>query len=175
MAAILSKIRAVRSAKWMRRLQAVVCEGDEQEVQQLTILACSAIGSPQLSIWAAFYLYFGHTVPGVILLAYAAATLAGVAACCVNFDYAKVCNHAVLALIFVVNIGISFYEGGLITSNGQLVWAFLAPMGMLIISTRRLASLWMLAFNVAVIALAILPAVPSSPRSRARSARCSAR
>ena len=149
--------------EWMRRLWAVVCEGKEREVKQLTILACSAIGAPQLAIWAAFYLYFGHVVPGVVLLAYAAATLAGVAACCVNFDYAKICNHAVLALIFVVNLGISFYEGGLIASNGQFVWAFLAPMGMLIISTRKVASFWMLAYGVAVIALAIMPAISFEP------------
>ena len=142
---------------------AVAFEGSDQEVKQLTILACSAIGSPQLAIWAAFYLYFGHTVSGVVLLAYAAATLAAVAVGCVNFDYAKICNYAVLALIFVVNLGISFYEGGLIASNGQFVWAFLAPMGMLIISTRQVASLWMLAYGMAVIALATMPAVSLRP------------
>ena len=43
------------------------------------------------------------------------------------------------------------------------MWAFLAPMGMLIISTRRVASLWMVAFNVAVITLAAVPSVSVVP------------
>ncbi len=144
----------------MRRLRAVADEGDERQVKQLLILACSAFGVPQLCVWAGFYLYFGQTVPGMVMLAYAAATVAGVAACCVNFDYVRICNHVVLALIFAVNVGISFYEGGLIASNGQFLWAFLAPMGMLVVSTRLVAGLWMLAFDVAVIALAALPPAP---------------
>jgi len=163
MATFLSIIRAAAGTPWVRRLRAVADEGDERQVKQLVILACSAVGAPQLCVWGVFYLYFGHTVPGIVVLAYAAATMAGVAACCVNFDYVKICNHVVLALIFAVNVGISFYEGGLVASNGQFVWAFLAPMGMLIVSTRLVASLWMLAFNVAVIALAAVPWVSFAP------------
>jgi len=157
MATIRSIIRAALCAGWVRRLRAVADEGDERQIQQLLILACSAFGAPQLCLWAGIYLYFGHTVPGLVMLAYAALTIAGVAACCVNFDYVKICNHVVLALIFAVNVGISFYEGGLIASNGQFVWAFLAPMGMLVISTPRAARLWMLAFNIAVVVLATVP------------------
>jgi guanylate cyclase len=156
-------MRAAASTPWARRLLAVAQEGDERQVKQLLILTCSAVGVPQLVIWAAIYLYFGHAVPGVTLLGYAAVTMAGVAACCVNFDYAKICNRVVLSLIFAVNVAISFYEGGLIASNGQFIWAFLAPMGMLIISSRLVASLWMVAFNVAVIALATVPARSFEP------------
>jgi guanylate cyclase len=156
-------VQAAWSAAWLRRLRTVAEEGDEQHIKQLVILACSAVGAPQLCVWAGLYLTFGHTVPGMVLLAYAVATMAGVAACCVNFDHVRVFNHVVLALIFAVNVGISFYEGGLIASNGQFVWAFLAPMGMLIVSTRLVASLWMLAFNVAVIALAAVPSVSIVP------------
>ncbi len=159
MATILSMMRAAPNVAWVRRLRAMADEGNEQQVKQLTVLVCAAVGAPQLCVWAGVYLYFGHTVPGAVLLTYAAATMAGVAACCVNFDYVKICNHVVLALIFGVNVGISFYEGGLIASNGQFVWAFLAPMGMLIVSTRLVASVWMLAFNLAVIALAAEPSV----------------
>ena len=112
MATILSIIRAVSGAAWVRRLRAVADEGDERQVKQLVILACSALGAPQLCVWAGCYLYFGHTVPGIVMLAYSAATMAGVAACCINFDYVKICNYAVLALIFAVNVGISYYEGG---------------------------------------------------------------
>ena len=163
MAGILSLIPAALSAPWVRRLRAVAEQGDEQQVKQLLILACSAVGAPQLCVWVGFYLHFGHIVPGMVLLAYAAATMTGVVASCVRFDYAKICNHVVLFLIFVVNVGISFYEGGLIASNGQFVWAFLAPMGMLMVSTRLVASLWMLAFNIAVIALATVPSVSFVP------------
>ncbi len=163
METLVSRIRAVPSARWVHRLETVAREGNEQEVKQLTILACAAIGPAQLSIWAGLYLYFGHAVSGLTMLAYAAATLACVAACCVNFDYARLCNHVVLALIFLVNLGISFHEGGIIASNGQFLWAFLAPMGMLIISTRLVASLWMLAYSSAVIALAAMAAVSSEP------------
>jgi guanylate cyclase len=70
-------------------------------------------------------------------------------------------------LIFVVNVGISFYEGGLIASHAQFVWGFLAPMGMLIIATRRVATLWVAAFNMAVIGLAFVrpsSSVPPFPR-----------
>jgi guanylate cyclase len=162
MAGILSKILEAFGAPWFDRLVAIAREGDEQQVKQFMILACSALGAPQLAIWAGCYFYFGHVVPGLILLAYAAVTLAAVAVACANFDYAKLCNHVVLVLIFAVNIGISFYEGGLIDSNGQFVWAFLAPMGMLIISSRLVASLWMIAFNVAVVALAAIPAISSN-------------
>lgn len=163
MAGIVSKLQAAPLPGWLRRLQTVARDGNEQDVKELMILACSAVGAPQLVIWAGFYLYFGHTMSGVILLAYSVATLAGVAACCVDFGYARICNRAVLALIFVVNLGISFYEGGLIASHGQFLWAFLAPMGMMIISRRLLASLWMLAFNVSVIALAAMPSVAFEP------------
>src|SRR6516225_6607374 len=85
MASILAMIEAASNAAWMRRLRAVADHGDELDVKQLTILACSALGAPQLCIWAGFYVYFGHTVPGVVLLVYALATAAGVAVCCVNF------------------------------------------------------------------------------------------
>jgi guanylate cyclase len=156
-------VRAAGSATWVRRLRAIADEGDERQVKQLLILVCSAVGAPQLCVWAGFYLYFGHIVPGMVMLAYAVATMAGVAACCVNFDYVKICNQVVLALIFAVNVGISFYEGGLIASNGQFVWAFLAPMGMLIVSTRLVASLWMFAFNGAIIALAAVPPMSFVP------------
>jgi len=134
-------------------------EGDEQRVKHLLILACSALGVPQLCVWGGFYLYFGHTLPGMVMLAYAAAVAAGLAVVCVRFDYVNIFNNLVLTLIFAVNVGISFYEGGLVASNGQFVWAFLAPMGMLIVSTRLIASFWMLGFNLAVIALAAVPSV----------------
>jgi adenylate cyclase len=163
MAGVISRIQRASVPGWLRRLQAIAREGKEQEVKELVILACSAVGAPQLVIWAGFYLAFGHSLPGVILLAYSVATLGGVAASCVDFGYARICNRAVLALIFVVNLGISCYEGGLIASHGQFLWALLAPMGMQIISRRLVASLWMLAFNAAVIALAVVPAVSFEP------------
>ena len=112
--------------------------------------AVAAIG------WGALYVAFGEPIAGLIPWTYAAVSFASLAFARTRYAWYV---RTQLALILVLPFLLQLVLGGFVPGSAVVVWAFLSPLGALLVSTPRVARGLLVGFLALVVLAALLEAV----------------
>ena len=114
-----------------------------------SLVGVAAIG------WGLVYIAFDEAQAGFIPLGYSVLSFASLALFAVTRRY-LLFRSTQLALILILPFALQISLGGFVEGSAVVLWAFLAPLGGLLIMTRRVGALLFAAFLALVVAAQLL-------------------
>ena len=170
LAAALPTARARRAAQRLRtlcgriastiaRVGASPLESGDEALRRTLLVASSLACSGAGLLWGLSYWLAGAPAAAAIPLAYAAVSLLSTGLFAVTRRYPRY-RTAQLGLILILPWAMSVALGGIQPSSAVIIWSVLCPFGALILTDRRTATGWFLAFLLAV-ASGILIEIPA--------------
>ncbi len=124
-------------------------ETDEHRLQATVLVISTLLIAPAAVLWGAVYLAFDGPVAATIPLGYSALSAASV----VVFRVTRSCQLfrlTQLVLVIVLPFLLMVAVGGFVNSGAVIFWALLGPSGALLLTSRREAVGWAIAFFILV-------------------------
>jgi adenylate cyclase len=140
---------------WLRRLSNGVRpvtrigsdprDSSEERVRKALLVTVCLMILPAGVLWGALYWAFGERIPALIPWVYVVLSVAALATFAATRNV-RLLRTAELLLILLLPAAVSIALGGLVPSNGVILWSLLAPLGALVFDRPGRAWLWFAAF-----------------------------
>jgi len=127
-----------------RRALAGATSPDERLNRSLLIFASALMGFGAV-LWVAIYRMMGVAFPIGVPLFYLAGSFAALASFLVRLDFARYRNVQ-LALILFTPFAMQWSIGSFVSASGVMLWAVLAPLGVMMLESPRRAMPWFVAY-----------------------------
>ena len=122
---------------------------EELRLQQTLAVAAGVMMSGGGVVWGIFLLVLDETLPSLIPFGYGVATVLNVALFRVTHRY-RLFRFNLLALSLLLPFLVMISLGGYQESGAMVVWSLVAPMGAILLTSRREAVGWFVGFIVVV-------------------------
>lgn len=131
----------------------------DTRLQRRVLVALAVLVSFIAVFWGLIYFAFDEPLAAAIPWSYAALSSSGVAVFAVTSRYIFF-RESQLTLILLAPFLVMVALGGFVNSSAVIIWSLLAPFGALLVSGRRAATYWFLAFaGLVVISRIVEPSV----------------
>jgi adenylate cyclase len=120
-------------------------DSSEERVRKALLVTVCLMILPAGVLWGALYWTFGERIPALIPWGYVVLSVAALATFATTRSF-RLLRTAELLLILLLPAALSVALGGLLPSNGVILWSLLAPLGALVFDRPRRAWLWFAAF-----------------------------
>ena len=131
---------------------------DEVRLQKALLLAFALMIIPAAILWGSIYLFFGEALAASLPFSYAAASVLSFAVFGLTKRY-SLFRSSQLLLILLVPFALMYQLGGFVGGSAVVLWSLLCPLGALLLSGRRQAVAWFLAFIALIAASGLLEVV----------------
>jgi guanylate cyclase len=115
-------------------------------------------------LWGLVYVAFGEPLAGAIPITYGLLSFASLAVLAATGRF-SVYQVSQLLLILLLPFLLQLALGGFVPGSAVIVWAFCAPVGALLVSTRRVASALLVTFGALVVLSLVLQPLLSASTS----------
>jgi adenylate cyclase len=130
-------------------------ESDEDRLQATVLVISTMLIAPAAVLWGAIYLAFDEPVAASIPLGYSALSAVSIVVFRVTSRY-QLFRLTQLVLIIVAPFLVMVAAGGFVNSGAVIFWALLGPLEALLLTSRREAVGWTLAFFALVVVSALI-------------------
>lgn len=127
------------------RIGALPTDSQDEALRKETLVLFASLITLLSFIWVGTYWALGLYVSVAIPFAYQAVSVANLAVFARTKRY-RFFRTSQLALVLVLPFVLQLSLGGFLPSSGVVLWSFTAPLGALLFSSRRDATLWFAAF-----------------------------
>lgn len=158
--------RAIEHAQQIlvRQPDPAAANDDDLQVQRRVLLALAVMTTVAGILWGGLYWYFDEQLAAFIPWTYALLTTINVALFALLGRYA-VFRFVQLSLILLLPFFLMTALGGLINSSAVIIWSLLAPLVALLVSGRRHAGQWFIAYLILIVAAGIMELLAPSPNN----------
>jgi guanylate cyclase len=130
-------------------------QSDEHRVQVTVLVMSTVLIVPAAVLWSAIYFVFDEPAAATLPLGYAVLSAVSLVVFRVTSGY-RLFRLSQLLLILLTPPFLMVMVGGFVNSGAVIFWALLAPLGALLLTSRREAVAWAVAFLVLVVVSALL-------------------
>ncbi len=130
-------------------------ESDEGRLRATVLVISTVLIGIAAVLWGAIYLAFDEPVAAAIPLGYSALSAVSIVAFRVTRRY-QLFRLTQIVLIVVAPFLVMVATGGFVNSGAVIFWALLGPLGALLLTSRREAVGWTLAFFALVVVSALI-------------------
>jgi len=117
----------------------------EIQLKKRTLVALAVLVGGLGVVWGLIYLWAGELIAAAIPIVYAAMSAVSVALFAVTRRYVLF-RVSQLMLILLLPFALMVTLGGFVNSSAVILWALLAPLGASLLSGRKLATYWFVAY-----------------------------
>lgn len=140
---------------WVERLTHEESDSSDLGTQKTLVLTFSLIMGVAGLLWGTIYLIWDEPIAAIWPYAYSAFTVANIILLRYHKHFAWFRNFQQI-LTLMIPFTLMLYLGGYANSGAVVAWSLLAPMSAILVSTRRQAQLWFLAFFACLVIGALL-------------------
>jgi adenylate cyclase len=129
-------------------------DSPDQALQKRVLVTSAVLIAALALVWGLVYIGFGEPLAGAIPLGYGLLSFASLAVFAVTRRFVLYRGTHLVSML-VLPFALQLVLGGFLLGSAVLIWSFFAPIGALLVASRRLASL-LLAVFVALVVVSVL-------------------
>lgn len=144
--------RALNRNPWelFQNLGSDSLEDDDRKLNRQVLVALATMTGAAGVLWGALYWYFGEPMAAAIPWIYSLLALVNLVAFSI-FRRDSVFRFCQLALILLLPFFLMAALGGFVNASAVIIWSLLAPLAALLVSGRRQAGRWFLAYLALIV------------------------
>ena len=146
---------SARPASLLHRVGYDPSDPPELALQKRVLVAVASLVAMAGVLWAAIYFSFGEAAAGAIPMGYSILSMISLGLFAVTRRY-LLFRTTQLLLILVLPFALQLALGGFVASSAVILWAFLSPVGGMLIMTRRAGTVLFAGFLLLVVLAQVL-------------------